>query len=68
MQLLYWGFKTSCQIPMNIDRIRDTLIHELCHAATWLIDGVKAGHGPHWKRWWVDTTLEKLQNLIGMIF
>ena len=33
------------------ERIRDTLIHELCHAATWLINGVQAGHGPAWKHW-----------------
>ena len=33
------------------ERIRDTLIHELCHAATWLINGVQAGHGPQWKSW-----------------
>ncbi|XP_057306459.1 germ cell nuclear acidic protein-like [Hydractinia symbiolongicarpus] len=34
-----------------VERIRDTLIHELCHAATWIIDGKKAGHGPAWKYW-----------------
>ena len=33
------------------ERVRDTLIHELCHAAVWLIHGVNGGHGPHWKFW-----------------
>ena len=33
------------------ERARDTLIHELCHAAAWVIDGKKAGHGPAWKYW-----------------
>uniref|UniRef100_A0A8D9F3I1 Acidic repeat-containing protein n=1 Tax=Cacopsylla melanoneura TaxID=428564 RepID=A0A8D9F3I1_9HEMI len=33
------------------DRLRDTLIHELCHAASWLIDGMRDGHGPNWKKW-----------------
>lgn len=34
------------------ERIRDTLIHELCHAAVWVVDGLhKEGHGPGWKRW-----------------
>ena len=33
------------------DRLRDTLIHELCHAAAWVISGIKAGHGSVWKRW-----------------
>nr|XP_046262933.1 acidic repeat-containing protein [Scatophagus argus]XP_046262934.1 acidic repeat-containing protein [Scatophagus argus]XP_046262935.1 acidic repeat-containing protein [Scatophagus argus]XP_046262936.1 acidic repeat-containing protein [Scatophagus argus] len=31
------------------DRLRDTLIHEMCHAATWLINGVRDGHGNFWK-------------------
>ncbi|RXG71167.1 Acidic repeat-containing protein [Armadillidium vulgare] len=34
-------------------RLRDTLIHELCHAAAWIISGYKDGHGPIWKSWWV---------------
>ncbi|KAL7305914.1 hypothetical protein TKK_0001919 [Trichogramma kaykai] len=33
------------------DRLRDTLIHEMCHAATWLINGVSDGHGNFWKAW-----------------
>lgn len=34
------------------ERVRDTLIHELCHAATWVVDRLhKEGHGPGWKRW-----------------
>lgn len=33
----------------SVDRLRDTLIHEMCHAATWLINGVRDGHGSLWK-------------------
>ncbi|KAK7070972.1 hypothetical protein SK128_014892 [Halocaridina rubra] len=33
------------------ERIRDTLIHEMCHAAAWIISGYKDGHGPLWKSW-----------------
>ncbi|XP_058791016.1 germ cell nuclear acidic protein-like [Phymastichus coffea] len=33
------------------DRLRDTLIHEMCHAATWLINNVSDGHGNFWKAW-----------------
>ncbi|XP_055124519.1 germ cell nuclear acidic protein [Symphalangus syndactylus] len=33
----------------SADRIRDTLIHELCHAASWLIDGIRDSHGDAWK-------------------
>jgi hypothetical protein len=36
------------------DRIRSTLVHEMCHAATWLVDGVRnGGHGPVWTAWLV---------------
>ncbi|XP_020609888.1 acidic repeat-containing protein-like isoform X2 [Orbicella faveolata] len=35
----------------SADRLRDTLIHEMCHAAAWMISGVKAGHGAVWKKW-----------------
>jgi len=38
-----------CDTP---ERCRDTLIHELCHAAVFLIDGVFAhNHGHLWKKW-----------------
>jgi len=34
------------------ERIRNTLSHEMCHLATWVIDGdPKQGHGRLWKRW-----------------
>ncbi|XP_012543429.1 uncharacterized protein LOC105840891 [Monomorium pharaonis] len=33
------------------DRLRDTLIHEMCHAASWIIDNVSDGHGHFWTRW-----------------
>ncbi|CEF64967.1 Domain of unknown function SprT-like domain-containing protein [Strongyloides ratti] len=33
-------------------RVRDTLIHEMCHAASFSIDKVfKDGHGPSFKKW-----------------
>jgi len=33
------------------DRLRDTLIHEMCHAASWIIDDVSDGHGVFWTKW-----------------
>ncbi|CAG9570226.1 unnamed protein product [Danaus chrysippus] len=46
------SIKLSNKVVDNCQRLRDTLIHELCHAATWLIDGeLRAGHGPLWKKW-----------------
>lgn len=47
----------SCKIKLSVkvldgaDRLRDTLVHEMCHAAAWLISGCKGGHGPVWKSW-----------------
>ncbi|KAK6054351.1 hypothetical protein COOONC_08145 [Cooperia oncophora] len=49
--------RTSCvelspKVCSTPDRVRDTLIHELCHAAVWVVDGRrKEGHGPLWKKW-----------------
>ncbi|KAM3721839.1 Germ cell nuclear acidic-1 protein [Dirofilaria immitis] len=38
-----------CNTP---ERLRDTLLHEMCHAAVWVIDHIyKGGHGPAWKYW-----------------
>lgn len=33
------------------ERVRDTLIHEMCHAAVWLFNGSHEGHGKLWKSW-----------------
>lgn len=40
----------SDKVLTSADRLRCTLIHEMCHAATWIING-ENGHGPTWKRW-----------------
>lgn len=46
------SIKLSTKVVDCPMRLRDTLVHELCHAATWLLDHeLKAGHGPLWKKW-----------------
>lgn len=40
----------SDKVLTSADRLRCTLIHEMCHAATWLFDG-EEGHGRTWKAW-----------------
>lgn len=40
----------SEKVLTSADRLRCTLIHEMCHAATWIIQG-ENGHGYAWKRW-----------------
>ncbi|XP_048520473.1 uncharacterized protein LOC109538489 [Dendroctonus ponderosae] len=32
-------------------RLRDTLIHEMCHAASFIVNRITDGHGPYWKSW-----------------
>jgi len=41
----------STKVIDSCDRLRDTLIHEMCHAASWIISGYRDGHGPLWKTW-----------------
>lgn len=46
----------SCRIELSdkvityAERMRSTLIHEMCHAAAWIHNG-ENGHGKHWKNW-----------------
>ncbi|XP_036404427.1 acidic repeat-containing protein [Megalops cyprinoides] len=45
----YARIELSEKVCDSADRLRDTLVHEMCHAATWLINGVRDGHGSFWK-------------------
>ncbi|XP_054244551.1 germ cell nuclear acidic protein [Indicator indicator] len=45
----YARIELSERVCDSADRLRDTLVHEACHAASWLINGVRDGHGPFWK-------------------
>jgi predicted SprT family Zn-dependent metalloprotease len=40
----------SDKVLTSADRLRCTLIHEMCHAATWIFNG-ENGHGVRWKMW-----------------
>ncbi|XP_076269990.1 uncharacterized protein LOC143202392 [Rhynchophorus ferrugineus] len=41
----------SSKVLDSPERLRDTLIHEMCHAATWIANHVSNGHGHYWKSW-----------------
>ena len=42
----------ATKIIDHTDRLESTLLHEMCHAAAWLIDGVaKPAHGACFKKW-----------------
>ncbi|XP_012589372.1 PREDICTED: acidic repeat-containing protein [Condylura cristata] len=45
----YAKIEISLKVCDSADRLRDTLIHEICHAASWLIDGIRDSHGDAWK-------------------
>ena len=46
-RFFYWHGLTS-----RSERIRNTLSHEMCHLASWVIDKqIKEGHGKLWKAW-----------------
>ncbi len=47
----YCFISLSSKVLDSADRLRDTLIHEMCHAATWIISGYSDGHGPLWRDW-----------------
>ena len=42
----------STKVLDDVHRLRSTLLHECCHAAMWLIDGItKPAHGKCFKKW-----------------
>ncbi|XP_034037214.1 acidic repeat-containing protein [Thalassophryne amazonica] len=53
----YAKIELSEKVCDSAERLRDTLIHEMCHAATWLINGVRDGHGNLWKLYAKKATL-----------
>ncbi|XP_077517701.1 germ cell nuclear acidic protein-like [Amblyomma americanum] len=44
------------------EKTRDTLLHELCHAAVWCLYGCKGGHGYTWK-FWVDRAARRFPRI-----
>ncbi|CAJ0585904.1 unnamed protein product, partial [Mesorhabditis spiculigera] len=46
------SIELSTKVITTAERLRDTLIHEMCHAAVFLIDKLdKEQHGPIWRGW-----------------
>ncbi|XP_020738605.1 germ cell nuclear acidic protein isoform X2 [Odocoileus virginianus] len=45
----YAKIRISLKVCDSADRLRDTLIHEVCHAASWLLDGIRDSHGDMWR-------------------
>ncbi|KAG2463829.1 ACRC protein, partial [Polypterus senegalus] len=53
----YARIELSDKVCDSAERLRDTLVHEMCHAATWFINGVRDGHGTLWKLYAKKSTL-----------
>ena len=50
------------------DRLRSTLMHEMCHAAAWLVDDVvKPPHGKCFKKW-ASLGMRKVRKLLSLIY
>jgi len=46
------SIELSVKVIDDLERLRATLLHEMCHAAQWLVDGVaKPAHGDCFKKW-----------------
>lgn len=53
----------STHVVDNSSKLRQTLCHEMCHAAAWLIDGMsKPPHGPAFRAW-ASRAMAKLPGL-----
>lgn len=50
-QLIYIKIFVIEKVLTTQKRLRDTLVHEMCHAAVWLINNVNEGHGPLFYAW-----------------
>ena len=51
-----WQFSSSVELSVKVidneSKLRNTLVHELCHVAAWLVDHVnKPPHGKEFQKW-----------------
>ena len=56
--VLYFAkIELSSKVLDNKDRLESTLLHEMCHAAAWIVDhNSKPPHGPIFKKWGAKAT------------
>jgi len=53
----------SCKVVDNEYRLRSTLLHEMCHAVAWLVDGIHhPPHGPSF-RTWANRAMKKISDV-----
>lgn len=46
--------RLATKVLDTLEKLKQTFCHELCHAAAWIVHGVrKPPHGPHFKYWYV---------------
>ena len=54
-------------LTLRVERMRSTLLHEMCHAAVHLIDGLShaASHGREFKYWYVHSLPKRNPDMRG---
>ena len=54
----------ATKVIENEEQLRSTLLHEMCHAAAWLVDGVvKPPHGKVFKQW-ASKSMKKINDVV----
>jgi len=44
--------RLATKILTDLDKLKQTFCHEMCHAMAWVVDGIKKPpHGPHFQHW-----------------
>lgn len=57
------AIELSTKVIDDEERLRSTLLHEMCHAAQWLVDGVhKPPHGAIFKKW-ASKSMSKIRDV-----
>ena len=58
------SIELSTKVLDDEERLRSTLLHEMVHAAAWIIDGVsKPPHGPCFKKW-ANVAMRKISGVV----
>lgn len=62
------SIELSTKVITDEDRLKATLLHEMCHAAQWLVDGIaKPAHGKCFK-YWAKKAMQKVIKYFCSIF
>jgi hypothetical protein len=64
----FYHFSVHRLLTLGAERIRNTLSHEMCHLACWIIDKeIKEAHGKIFNKWQVLVSHNNMVSLCGII-